>query len=177
MKPKLRTLPFIQQLANNQVATEKTMQYEGLPRGTERGTVVSVDDPEERGRVKVVFDEMNPDIPQVTGAGEYSKRREGDEPDQSHWLDTSPAFKGRQPPGLVGKRVNISVSNGQYQYAVLQDVLFDPQVLASDAKNKPDMPDNSSITRLPCYPAGSEPPASAENVGWDSMVWIGYQCA
>lgn len=178
--PKLRTLPLIQSLANSQIATEKTMQYAGLPRGTVRATVVSVDDPKSRGRVKVVFDEMNPDIPQVTGAGDYSKRRVGGEPDKSHWLDTSPAFRGKQPPGLVGKRVNVAVSNGQYQYAILQDVLFDPQVLATDAKKKPKMPNNSSMTRLPCYPNDQMPPPTAENVGclvvalnsYDNVDWV-----
>lgn len=111
------------------------MKFAGLPRGTLRGTIVDIDDPEERGRVKVVFDEMNPKIPQVSGAGDWSKEREGEEPDQSHWIDTSPAFKGKQPKGLLKKRVNIVASNGQYQYAVLQDVLFDPQLLA-DGKKK-----------------------------------------
>jgi hypothetical protein len=141
------------------------MKFAGLPRGTLRGTIVDVDDPEERGRVRVVFDDMNPEIPQVSGAGEWSKERVGEEPDASHWIDTSPAFKGKQPKGLVGKRVNIAASNGQYQYAVLQDVMFDPQLLASGVKNKLEMPNNSSMTRLPVYDSGSLPPASAENHG------------
>jgi hypothetical protein len=139
-----------------------------------------VDDPENRGRVRVVFDDHNPDIPQVTGAGDWSKSRVGTEPDKSHWIDTSPAFKGKQPPGLVGKRVNIAASNGQYQYAVLQDVMYDPEMLATDKKGDLKMPDNSSMTRLPCYPSGSLPPASAENVGcvivetggFDGMDWL-----
>jgi hypothetical protein len=148
-----------------QQSTEANMKFAGLPRGTLRGTIVDVDDPEERGRVRVVFDDMNPDIPQVSGAGEWSKERVGEEPDKSHWIDTSPAFKGKQPKGLVGKRVNISASNGQYQYAVLQDVMFDPQLLAKGKQKKLDMPNNSSMTRLPIYPSGELPPATAENVG------------
>jgi hypothetical protein len=145
-----------------QQSTEANMKFAGLPRGTLRGTIVSVDDPEERGRVEVWFDDMNPDIPQVYGAGEWSKERVGEEPDKSHWIDVSPAFKGRQPPGLVGKRVNIEASNGQYQFAVLDDVLFDPQMLAS---GKMDRPDNSSMTRMPIYPAGQLPPPGKENHG------------
>jgi hypothetical protein len=148
-----------------QQSTEANMKFAGLPRGTLRGTIVDVDDPEERGRVRVVFDDMNPDIPQVSGAGEWSKERIGEEPDKSHWIDTSPAFKGKQPKGLIGKRVNISASNGQYQYAVLQDVMFDPQLLAKGKQKKLDMPNNSSMTRLPIYGQGELPPAGEENHG------------
>lgn len=141
------------------------MKFAGLPRGTVRGVIKDVNDPENRGRVRVVFDDMNPEIPQVTGAGKYSEARVGEEPDLSHWIDVSPAFMGKQPEGLVGKRVNISVSNGQFQYAVLQDVLFDPDLLAQKSASKLKMPNNSSMTRLPVYGAGSLPPASAENHG------------
>ena len=156
------------------------MKFAGLPRGTVRGVIKDVNDPQERGRVRVVFDDMNPDIPQVTGAGEYSEARIGEEPDLSHWIDVSPAFMGKQPEGLVGKRVNISVSNGQFQYAVLQDVLFDPELLAESAAKGLEMPNNSSMTRLPVYPSGSLPPATAENVGclviedggFDGMQWL-----
>lgn len=143
-------------------AADLTRASAGLPRGTVRGKIVSVDDPEDRGRVKVIFDDMNPEIPQVYGAGDYSKEREGKEPDKSHWIDTSPAFKGRQPPGLVGKRVNIVVSGGQYQYAILQDVMYDPQMLANGEMERPD---NSSMTRMPIYPTGQLPPASKANHG------------
>ena len=156
------------------------MKFAGLPRGTVRGVIKDVNDPENRGRVRVVFDDMNPEIPQVTGAGEYSEARVGEEPDLSHWIDVSPAFMGKQPAGLVGKRVNISVSNGQFQYAVLQDVLFDPELLAQKSANQLKMPNNSSMTRLPVYSSGSLPPATAENVGcviiedggFDGMQWL-----
>ena len=148
-----------------QQASEANMKFAGLPRGTVRGVIKDVNDPENRGRVRVVFDDMNPEIPQVTGAGEYSEARVGEEPDLSHWIDVSPAFMGKQPSGLVGKRVNISVSNGQFQYAVLQDVLFDPELLAQGKQDQLKMPNNSSMTRLPIYPSGSLPPASAENHG------------
>jgi len=180
MKPKLRNTQLVQSLARLEQSADKSDKYAGLPPGGLRGVIVDVNDPEERGRVRVVFDDHNPDVPQVTGAGEWSKSREGTEPDKSHWIDTSPAFKGRQPPGLVGKRVNIAASNGQYQYAVLQDVMYDPETLATDKKDQLKMPDNSSMTRLPCYPSGSLPPATAENVGcvivetggFDGMDWL-----
>lgn len=163
--PKLRTTPLVQQLAAMQQASEANMKFAGLPRGTLRGRIVDVNDPEQRGRVKVIFDDMNPEIPQVSGAGEWSQERVGQEPDSSHWIDVSPAFKGKQPAGLVGKRVNISASNGQYQYAVLQDVLYDPELLAQGRQDQLKMPNNSSMTRLPIYASGSLPPASEENHG------------
>ena len=159
----LRSLDWIKKQASDRATLDLARQTAGLPRGTVRGTIVSVDDPEERGRVKVIFDDMNPEIPQVYGAGEWSQERVGEEPDKSHWLDVSPAFGGKQPRGMVGKRVNIAVSNGQYQFAVLQDVVFDPQMLAKDKKLE--MPNNSSMTRLPCYELDEVPPPSAENVG------------
>jgi hypothetical protein len=165
MKPKLRNTQLVQSLARLEQSADKSDKYAGLPPGGLRGTVVDVNDPEERGRVRVVFDDHNPDIPQVTGAGDWSKSREGTEPDKSHWIDTSPAFKGKQPPGLIGKRVNIAASNGQYQYAVLQDVMYDPEMLATDRKDQLEVPNNSSMTRLPVYPSGSLPPASKENQG------------
>jgi hypothetical protein len=180
MKPKLRNTPLVQSLARLEQSADKSDKYAGLPPGGLRGTIVDVNDPEERGRVRVVFDDHNPDIPQVTGAGEWSKSRQATDPDKSHWIDTSPAFKGKQPEGLVGKRVNIAASNGQYQYAVLQDVMYDPEMLATDKKGNLDMPNNSSMTRLPCYPSGSLPPATEENVGcvivecggFDGMDWL-----
>lgn len=162
---RLRSNPLVQSLVKMQQVTEATQKYAGLPAGTLRGTIVDVEDPEERGRVKVIFDDMNPAIPQVSGAGEWSTERLDSEPDQSHWIDVSPAFKGKQPKGLIGKRVNIAPSNGQFTYAVLQDVLYDPQLLAQNQKSELEMPNNSSMTRLPIYESGSLPVASKENHG------------
>ena len=173
--PKLRCTPLVQQLAAVCQASEANMKFAGLPRGTLRGRVVDVNDPEQRGRVKVIFDDMNPEIPQVSGAGEWSQERIGQEPDSSHWIDASPAFRGKQPEGLVGKRVNISASNGQYQYAVLQDVLYDPELLAQGKQNQLQIPDNNSMVRLPVYASGSLPPASAENVGCVIVQTNGFQ--
>jgi len=157
--------PLVRQLALAFQAAETTARFAGLPMGTVRGTVTSTKDPEYRGRVKVVFDAVNPEVPQTTGGGEYSEKRTDGDPDESHWIDVSPAFKGRQPETLVGKRVNIVVSNGQFQYAVLQDVLYDPETLASSAREKVTMPNNSPMTRLPVYPTDKLPPAVEENHG------------
>jgi hypothetical protein len=163
----LRSLDWIKKQAADQAMLDLTRQTAGLPRGTLRGTICDVDDPENRGRVRVCFDDMNPDIPQVYGAGEYSQPREGTEPDLSHWIDVSPAFKGKQPKGMVGKRVSIAASNGQFQFAVLQSdpTLFDPQMLAKGKQKDLKMPNNSSMTRLPIYGQGELPPAGEDNHG------------
>jgi hypothetical protein len=150
----------------NQTVIDSTAGQSGQPRGTVRGVIQDVDDPKELGRVRVIFDAMNSeDLPQTENAGSYSESRDGTGGNISHWIDTSPAFKGKQPPGLVGKRVNIAVSNGQYHYAILQDVVHDPQNLVSSAAEKLEIPNNSSMTRLPVYPAGQLPPPCGENHG------------
>jgi hypothetical protein len=157
--------PLVKTLANLKLATKQGMLTPGLPKGTLRGTVCDVKDPLNRGRICVIFDDMNPDIPQVSGAGEASKARIGQEPDKSHWLDVSPAFMGQQPEGLIGKRVNIFPSNGQYTMAMAGDVVFDPQLYAEGKQDVVTMPNNSSMTRLPIYETGKLPPATKENHG------------
>lgn len=163
---KLRNNPFTRTMAEVIRSVENNNMYKGLPKGTTRGVIVDVNDPEERGRVRVLFDAMNStDIPSIEGAGEYSLPREGEPVEYSHWIDVSPAFTGKQPESLIGKRVTICLSNSQYQYAVLQDVIYDPQNLTDDARSDFEMPNNSTMTRLPCYPSGTLPPATRENAG------------
>lgn len=163
--PKISTIPLIRQIASAITATEVNGTTAHLPKGTVRGVVKSVLDPKKRGRVLVEFDAFSKDIPQVTGAGEFSSERIG-VPQLSHWIDVAPAFSGYQPFDLVGTRVSISVSNGELQYAVLDGgVLYDPQVLTDQAAAKLKMPTNSVMTRLPLYPSGKLPPAVKENHG------------
>jgi len=163
---KLYNSDFVNQFVSLLAATEGMKSFAGQARGTLRGKIVDVDDPLERGRVKVVFDDHNPDIPQISGSsGEFSEERPGEQPGPSHWIDTTPAFKGKQPKGLIGTRVNIVPTNGEYQYAVLQDVLYDPQLLTSKAGKNLKMPTNSTMVRYPIYPSGSLPPATEENHG------------
>ena len=173
----LHNSPFIKQLARLSIAAETNVKFAGLPRGTVRGRIVDIEDPEERGRVRVIFDAMNyRDIPQVEGTSEeYISERIGEGFELSHWIDTSPAFVGLQPPGIVGKRVSIVLSNGEYQYAILGDVLNDPQNLTPEAAEELEPPDNSSMTRLPIYPAGELPPACRENFGCTIVEETGPQ--
>lgn len=164
--PKGRTLPLIQQIAVMQQAAESNMKYAGLPNSCVRATIYDVEDPEYRGRVRVLFDDFNHKIPQVLGANESSKERVSDgTPQLSHWIDVSPSFKGRQPAGMKGKRCNIVISNRQYQYAVLGDVVYDPQMLTSEAGKEYKQPNNSSMTRMPIYEAGKLPEPCEENHG------------
>jgi hypothetical protein len=159
----LETNPLVQALAWQQQNRDALDSIAGGPKGSIRGTIVDVNDPEERGRVKVLFDDMNPKKPQIegaTGEGGYGGNRPGKET-YSHWVDTKPAFKGKQPKRLVGLRVSINASDGQYQYAVLDDVLWDEGVLT----DKTIQPNTGTMVRLPCYKKGEFPPATAENVG------------
>lgn len=137
-------------------------------RAITRAVIKDVDDPEERGRVRVLFDSFNfEEVPAVTNAGEYSESRPGKDEESfySHWIDVSPPFKGKQPPGLIDKRVNLVSTNSQYQYAILQDVLYDPESLTDKAAANLTMPNNSTMVRLPIYPAGQLPLPVKENAG------------
>lgn len=165
MYPSLKNIGWIKQQAINQTIMDSAKNVIGLPRGTVRGEIVDVDDPKELGRVRVIFDAMSKKIPQVEGAGIFSDAREGEGGNISHWIDTCPAFKGKQPPGLVGKRVNIAISDGEYHYAILTDVIHDPQNLVASYGESLEIPNNSSMTRLPIYPAGKLPPPCKQNAG------------
>lgn len=165
-KPKGRNLPIVKQLAAMQQAAESNMKYAGLPESSVRGTIYDVDDPENRGRVRVLFDDFNGEIPEVQNAGNSSgKRIQEGEPQLSHWIDTMPAFKGKQPKGMIGKRVGITITNRQFQYAILSDVIYDPETLVNDAGKSLKQPNNSSMTRLPVYESGQLPPPCEENHG------------
>ena len=163
MNDPLLNNPLVQALAWQQTNRDTLQSLAGGPKGSLRATVVDVDDPEERGRVKVIFDDMNPKKPQIQGAtGEdgYGNKRPGAET-YSQWIDTKPSFKGKQPKRLVGLRVSVQASDGQYQYAVLDDVLWDEGVLTE----KTFQPNTGTMVRLPCYESGEFPPATEENVG------------
>ena len=53
--PKGRTLPLIKQIASMQQAAESNMKYAGLPNSCVRATVYDIEDPEYRGRVRVIL--------------------------------------------------------------------------------------------------------------------------
>lgn len=119
------------------------------------GEIVDVSDPENRGRVKVILDEVNPKILEEKGFSQG-----GAAPSQSDWIEPLNPFKGIQPKALVGTRVPIMPRNGDPNRLSFGAPVHDP---AEKQGAKP--PANSDMTRLSVYPSGSLPAADAENVG------------
>ena len=158
-EPRLETNPLLLALAHYTTQRDAIDSIAAGPKGSVRATIIDVDDPEERGRVKVIFDDMNTKKPQVEGSNTYGKRKGKDQPSQ--WVDFSPAFKGKQPRRLIGKRVTIDMTDGQYQYGVVRDVIWDESVLTK----KTEQPNTGTMVRLPCYRKGEFPPPTEENVG------------
>lgn len=171
--PDISTMPIIRGLAKVLENNDRIASQIGRPNGGQRAKVVDVDDPLNRGRVRVIFDVLNnEEIPAVMGAGStYSGPRQG-QSQTSHWIDCSPAFRGRQPPSLVGKRVLVNTTDGELHYSVLADVLHDPEMLVSDAAERLPIPNSSTMVRFPPYPAGELPPPCEENVGC-SVIELG----
>lgn len=161
-----RNHEFIQRLTAMRQVAEKTQRFAGLPEACVRATIKDVDDPENRGRVRVLFDDFNRDIPQSVNAGQGSDQRiADDDPQLSHWINTIPAFKGKQPKSLVGKRVGVMITTGGYQASVMLDTIYDPESLTDKAGKKYKQPNNSTMTRLPVYDSGELPPPCEENHG------------
>ena len=71
------------------------------------GKIVDVNDPDRRGRVKVILDQANPEF---LTENEYDQ--EGSQPTQSDWIKPDTPFRGVQPEKLVGMRVPIKARNG-----------------------------------------------------------------
>lgn len=164
-QPSLKTIPLVKQLARGLDTIDKAAPYAGLPRGPQKAVIKDVDDPELRGRVRVLFDAFNKDIPEVLGAGVYSQERETSEEYWSHWIDVSPAFKGKQPRGLIGKRVVVMLPHSQYQFAVLSDVVYDPGSLTDSAAKDLEIPNNTTMTRVPVFGADEMPDPVKFNIG------------
>jgi hypothetical protein len=119
------------------------------------GTIVDVKDPEEMGRVKVILDEVNPELLTEQGFNQ------GDaQPTNTDWVEASVPMKGIQPEALVGKRVPISPRAGDPNRLKFGSPVFDPS-----ETEKAEQPENSDQTRLPVYPSGSLPPADGANIG------------
>ncbi len=126
----------------------------GIMRET-TGRVVDVDDPEERGRIKVVLNEANPEVPESQGF----PQPDGVET-VTDWIDPFPSFIGKQPPTLVGLKVRIFPTQNDPNRLTFGDVIYD-----KEEDPKAEVPSSSNMTRLPVYPAGALPPATAENLG------------
>lgn len=119
------------------------------------GEIIDINDPQSRGRVRVILDEVNPKILEEKGFAQG-----GGKPSESDWIEPLNPFKGLQPKDLIGKRVPIIPRNGDPNRLSFGAPVHDPN---EAKKAKP--PANSDMTRLPVYPSGSLPPADEENIG------------
>ena len=112
------------------------------PGSTILATVTQVDDPEKKGRVKVCYDHLNPDVEGNVGEQAF----------ESNWLQVSPPFEGLQPESLVGEKVLVQLKDGDYNQGFLYDT-----VSIQEPTNK--------LIRLPVYAKGKLPDASNMNIG------------
>jgi hypothetical protein len=150
------------------------------------GTIIDVDDPERRGRVRVVLDNMNPEF--LTEAGFDQGESKATESD---WIKPDTPFRGVQPEKLVGMRVPIKARDGDPNRLSFGSPIFDPEETVNQKKNPPsstsrsgrgrsasgdgtqtseadaegEIPDNSDMVRCQVFPSGSLPDACQENHG------------
>lgn len=119
----------------------RDLQYRA-PGSVTLGTIYDVDDPENRGRIKVSLEDFDPEL---KGVGEYAQ--------PSVWLEANPPFEGKQPDSLIGEKVTALLVNSDYNRPVLGEVV-----------GKTQEPTNKML-RLPIYEKGKLPPAKEENLG------------
>ena len=128
------------------------------------GKITDTDDPDRRGRVKVVLDQVNPDF--VT---EDSMDQGSSEATKTDWISPDIPFRGIQPEQLVGMRVPVKARNGDPNRLSFGAPIYDPQESESQQGQFEggggDIPPNSDMVRCQVFPSGSLPDASAENHG------------
>lgn len=145
------------------------------------GTITDVADPDRRGRVKVVLDQVNPDL--VT---ENEFDQGSSQPTQSDWISPDVPFRGVQPDQLVGMRVPIKAKNGDPNRLSFGAPIYDPEEteegqglwggggggrsrsgapVGGGENQDGDIPPNSDMVRMQVFPSGSLPDASIENHG------------
>ena len=150
------------------------------------GTIIDVDDPERRGRVRVVLDNMNPEF--ITEAG---FDQSGAKATESDWIKPDTPFRGVQPEKLIGMRVPVKARDGDPNRLSFGSPIFDPEETVNQKKNTPstsgrsgrgrsaggdgtqtteqdaegEIPDNSDMVRCQVFPSGSLPDACQENHG------------
>ena len=124
------------------------------------GIVIDIGDPEERGRIRVVLDDRNPEYirdeygyPQTEGAATETK-----------WVDPLVPFKGVQPKHLLNARVPIYPRAADPNRLWFGDPVWD-KYGKETLKREDNQPRNSAMTRLPVYPSGELPPAGPDNFG------------
>lgn len=144
---------FARLLREQQVGVQKANDLMNRAQPT-YGEIVDVEDPEQRGRIKVVIDEVNPKIHTEQGF------QDDGVPTKSDWIEPKVPFKGVQPEKLVGLRVPVEPKQGDPNRLFFGSPVNDEGESSTAAP-----PENSDATRLQVFPSGSLPPADAENVG------------
>jgi len=155
------------------------------------GTITDVADPDRRGRVKVILDQVNPELVSENEFDQGSSKST-----QSDWISPDIPFRGVQPEKLVGMRVPIKARNGDPNRLSFGAPIYDPEETkegqgkwkgGGGSKSAPtgrasrsgdadvpvgggenedgDIPGNSDMVRCQVFPSGSLPDASAENHG------------
>jgi hypothetical protein len=119
------------------------------------GKVVDVEDPEERGRVKIVPDWANPEIHTEDEGFEDSGQET-----ISDWIEPAVPFKGVQPEAWKDLRVPVIPKNGDPNRLFFGTPVNDELETTTAAP-----PENSDMVRLSVYPSGELPPADEQNVG------------
>jgi hypothetical protein len=138
-------------LAQRLLQTQTRLDYqERSTKGVRTGTVISVSDPEDRGRALVQMDTENSNY---IGAGV-----EAQNPSQTYWVNSVPAFVGKLPPTVVGQRVILHTGNNDEGQLFIQDVIRDKMDKDAPAQS-------STMVRMPMYPSGSLPPPGQDNLG------------
>ena len=145
------------------------------------GTITDVADPERRGRVKVILDEMNPEFLTEGGFDQGESKAT-----VTDWIKPDVPFRGLQPEKLVGMRVPIKARAGDPGRLSFGAPIYDPEETSNQKKTVPsttrkgrsgdgtpgdeasaegEIPDNSDMVRCQVFPSGSLPDASQENHG------------
>lgn len=123
------------------------------------GVVVDVEDPEERGRVRIILDETNPKYIEE----EYGYPQTG-QPTETDWIEPIVPFAGKQPKDLIKTRVSVFPRNADPNRLFFGDPVYDKYGQQHQERSA-NQPRNSAMTRLPIYDSGQLPPASEDNFG------------
>ena len=148
----LENCDLVKTLLKSERSAKFAQDLSGRALGSLKGTIVDIRDPENLGRVKVLFDSMNNEIQNQPEAENYV----------SHWVSVSPSFVGRQTEELLNARVTLAPVDGKYDRAIHQDIIYEPETNTISGQPKPQ---SSTMTRLPVYLAGKLPPPQIENLG------------
>lgn len=112
------------------------------------GTVASVKDPLNQGRVQVIVDESNPN-----DAGQTS----GYQATATAWANTADSFIGHQSELLVGQRVVLHTVGNDPNKLIVGNAIHDESSGSTVA--------TTTMTRLPSYLSGQFPEPCEANIG------------